>query len=57
MLEEAGFVTVEELVLVRVGLTLLLVVVLLAGVDAGRAVVVEGRVVVVVVAGRAIDVG
>ena len=57
MLEEAGFVTVEELVLVRVGLTLLLVVVLLAGVDAGRAVVVEGRVVVVVVAGRASDVG
>ena len=57
MLEEAGLVTVEELVLVREGVALLLVAVLLAGVDAGRAVVVEGRVVVVVVAGRASDVG
>ena len=57
MLEEAGLVTVEELMLVREGVALLLVAVLLAGVDAGRAVVVEGRVVVVVVAGRASDVG
>ena len=54
MLEEAGLVTVVELVLVRAELTLLLVAVLLAGVVAGRAVVV-GRVVVVVAAGRADD--